>query len=202
MTNLAKPAKMSNTAFFATLPFFSPVSSSFSCSPRFSSILLDSPRFSSILLDFPRFSSILLDFPRFSWILDSPRFFSILLDSPRLFSIAVRWQEQHKFCNMRHFFAIFHFWGPFFPTTGHFAHFEPFSSKNCKIVFFLQKVPLCIIFGPLPQKLATLVVFAQMDLSLGFFLPKVAKLPVFVPEQLFWTIRVESASFFSISIFF
>ena len=49
------------------------------------------------------------------------------------------------------------------------SHFPP---KIGNLPFFWQKVPLCIIFGPLPQKLATLVVFARMDLSLRFFFPK------------------------------
>ena len=189
MTNLAKPAKMSNTAFFchvaaflARFLFIFLFSSIFLDSPRFSSILLDFPRFSSILLDSPRFSSILLDFPRFSSILlDSPRFSSILLDSPRLFSIAVRWQEQHKFCNMRHFFAIFHFWGPFFPTTGHFALF--WAKSYCKIVFFGKKSATLHHFWPFASKTCNIGRFCTNGPFSPFFLPKVAKLPLFVGES-------------------
>ena len=145
MTNLAKPAKMSNTAFFCHVAVFL---ARFLFIFLFSSILLDSPRFSSILLDSPRFSSILLDCFRLLFVRNT-NFATCAIFSP--FSI---------------------FGGLSSPQLDILHTFEPFSSKNCKIAFFWQKVPLCIIFGPLPQKLATLVVFAQMDLSLRFSFPK------------------------------
>ena len=173
MTNLAKPAKMSNTAFFLPRCRFS---RPFPLIFLFSSIFLDSPRFSSILLDSPRFSSILLDSPRFSSILlDSPRFSSILLDSPRFFDgfrLLFVGKSNTNFATCAIFSPFSIFGGLSSPQLDILHTFEPFSSKNCKIAFFWQKVPLCIIFGPLPQKLATLVVFAQMDLSLRFSFPK------------------------------
>ena len=196
--------------FFATLPFFSPVSSHFLVLldfPRFSSILLDSPRFSSIFLDSPRFSSILLDSPRFSSILlDSPRFSSILLDSPRFSSIVFGCCSLARATQiLQHapFFRHFPLLGAFLPHNWTFCtllnHFPP---KIAKLPFFLAKSATLHHFWPFASKTCNIGRFCTNGPFSPFFLPKVAKLPVFVPEQLFWTIRVESASFVSISIFF
>ena len=188
---------MSNTAFFfATLPFFL---------ARFLFIFLflflDSPRFSSILLDSPRFSSILLDFPRFSSILlDSPRFSSILLDCFRLLFVG---KSNTNFATCAIFSPFSIFGGLSSPQLDILHTFEPFSSKNCKIAFFfLAKSATLHHFWPFASKTCNTGHFCTKGPFSPFFLPKVAKLPVFVPEQLFSTIRVESARFISISIFF
>ena len=139
MTNLAKPAKMSNTAFFLPRCRFSRPF------PLHFLVLLDFPRFSSILLDSPRFSSILLDSPRFSSILlDPPRSSSILLD---FCSLARTTQIlQHA-----PFFRHFPFLGAFLPHNWTFctllSHFPPkivnclFLDKKCHFASFLA---LCL----------------------------------------------------------
>ena len=131
MTNLAKPAKMSNTAFvWPRCRFSRPFPLIF----LFSSIFLDSPRF-SILLDFPRFSSILLDSPRFS---------SILLYCFRLLFVG-KSNTHFATCAI---FSPFSFFGGLSPHNWTFctllSHFPP---KIAKLPFFWQKVPLCIILA-------------------------------------------------------